>query len=107
MKDIQTKSNLFEIIKHNCEENFNFIMKYYNKPNFVSNKLRVLVTHIQDYRNNFYSQKAKNENIFSKNNNVEHLLNNTFSINNRSNNFNNSQNMFNNTMNYNLRNNII
>ena len=107
LKDIQTKSNLFEIIKHNCEENFNFIMKYYNKPNFVSNKLRVLVTHIQDYRNNFYSQKAKNENIFSKNNNVEHLLNNTFSINNRSNNFNNSQNMFNNTMNYNLRNNII
>ena len=107
LKDIQTKSNLFEIIKHNCEENFNFIMKYYNKPNFVSNKLRVLVTHIQDYKSNFYSQKAQNENIFSKNNNVEHLLNNTFSINNRSNNFNNSQNIFNNTMNYNFRNNII
>jgi hypothetical protein len=107
LKDIQIKSNLFEIIKHNCEENFNFIMKYYNKPYFVSNKLKVLITHIQDYQSNFYSQKAKNENIFSKNNNVEHLLNNTFSINNRNNNFNNSQNMFNNTMNYNLRNNII
>ena len=107
LKDIQIKSNLFEIIKHNCEENFNFIMKYYNKPYFVSNKLKVLITHIQDYQSNFYSQKAKNENIFSKNNNVEHLLNNTFSINNRNNNFNNSQNMFNNTMNYNLSNNII
>jgi hypothetical protein len=107
LKDIQTKSNLFEIIKHNCEENFNFIMKYYNKPYFVSNKLKVLITHIQDYQGNFYSQKAKNENIFSKNNNVEHLLNNTFSINNRNNNFNNSQNMFNNTMNYNISNNIL
>lgn len=105
LKDIQTKSNIFEIIKKNCEENFNFIMKYYNRPNFVSNKLRVLVTHIQDYHKNFYSTKAQNENIFSKNN-VEHLLNNTFSIN-RSNNFNNTQNMFNNTMNYGLRNNII
>jgi len=107
LKDIQIKSNIFDKIKNYCLENFNFIMKYYNKPNFVSNKLRVLITHIQDYQNNFYSHKAKSENIFAKSNNVEHLLNNTFSINNRSNNFNNTQNIFNNTMNYNLRSNII
>jgi len=107
LKDIQTKSNIFDKIKNYCLENFNFIMKYYNKPNFVSNKLRVLVTHIQDYQNNFYSRKAKSENIFSKNNNDDHLLNNTFSVNNRNNNFSNTQNIFNNTMNYNLRSNII
>ena len=83
-----------ELIRSNCEESFNFIFKYCNKDNIINNKLRVLITHIEDYNGHFNSKKfhSKNNNII--NDNLQNLLNNTFQI--ERNNF-NQQNILNET----------
>ena len=103
LKDIQSKSNIFEMIKKNCKENFDFILKYYNRNNVVNNKLGVLLTHIDDY--NKYFNKKKNNNITAfkrADNNIENILNNTFAIdktNDRLYNFSNNEILLNNTIN--------
>lgn len=81
LKDLQSKSNIFELIKNNCQENFDFILKYYNRNNIVNNKLGVLITHINDYRKHFYSKKYNHMDTFDTNNsNIDNILNNTFNI---------------------------
>ena len=83
-REIQSKSNIFEIIKSNCQENFNFILKYPNRNNIVTSKLSVLITHIQDYKKNFNS-KTKNDFNNTSNDKIKTLLNKTFTIDNRRN----------------------
>ena len=91
------------MIKKNCKENFDFILKYYNRNNVVNNKLGVLLTHIDDY--NKYFNKKKNNNITAfkrADNNIENILNNTFAIdktNDRLYNFSNNEILLNNTIN--------
>jgi hypothetical protein len=113
LKDIQSKLNIFEMIQKNCKENFDFILKYYNRNNVVNNKLGVLITHIDDYYKYFKSKKNNNINAFKRiDDNIENILNNTFTIDRRSDrlyNFNNNENILNNTINnenFNIRNNI-
>ena len=109
LKDIQSKLNIFEMIKKNCNENFNFILKYYNRNNVVNNKLGVLITHIDDYFKFFKSKKNNNMNTFKRvDNNIENILNNTFTIekrNERLYNFNNNENVLNKTLSNNTLNN--
>lgn len=97
------------MIKKNCNENFNFILKYYNRNNVVNNKLGVLITHIDDYFKFFKSKKNNNMNTFKRvDNNIENILNNTFTIekrNERLYNFNNNENVLNKTLSNNTLNN--
>ena len=108
LKEIQSKSNIFDMIKNNCEENFNFILNYPNNINIVTNKLEVLVKHINDYNKHFNTKKY-NINIFDKRNNIENILNNTFAIDKKNINLyritNNNESLLNNTMNFGLTNN--
>jgi hypothetical protein len=103
LKDIQSKLNIFEMIQKNCKENFDFILKYYNRNNVVNNKLGVLITHIDDYYKYLKSKKNNNINAFKRiDDNIENILNNTFTIDRRSDrlyNFNNNENILNNTIN--------
>jgi hypothetical protein len=91
------------MIQKNCKENFDFILKYYNRNNVVNNKLGVLITHIDDYYKYFKSKKNSNINAFKRiDDNIENILNNTFTIDRRSDrlyNFNNNENILNNTIN--------
>ena len=100
LKDIESKKKVLELIRSNCEESFNFIIKYCNKDNIINNKLRVLITHIEDYNGHFNSKKfhSKNNNII--NDNLQNLLNNTFQI--ERNNF-NQQNVLNETFSSNYK----
>ena len=100
LKDIESKKKVLELIRSNCEESFNFIFKYCNKDNIINNKLRVLITHIEDYNGHFNSKKfhSKNNNII--NDNLQNLLNNTFQI--ERNNF-NQQNILNETFSSNYK----
>jgi hypothetical protein len=103
LKEIQSKSNIFDIIKKNCEENFKFILNYPNRTNIVSNKLEVLIKHIDDYNKHFNKRKYNNMNEFNKSN-IENILNNTFTIEKRNNLYynnipNNNENLLNNTLN--------
>jgi len=100
LKDIESKKKVLELIRSNCEESFNFIIKYCNKDNIINNKLRVLITHIEDYNGHFNSKKfhSKNNNII--NDNLQNLLNNTFQI--ERNNF-NQQNILNETFSSNYK----
>jgi hypothetical protein len=95
LKDIESKKKVLELIKNNYEESFNFIIKYYNNSNIVNNKLRVLITHIEDYNKYFNSKRRNfNYNNSTTNDNLQNLLNNTFQIERR--NY-NQQNILNNT----------
>ena len=95
LKDIESKKKVLELIKNNYEESFNFIIKYYNNSNIVNNKLRVLITHIEDYNKHFNSKRRNfTNNNNSTNDNLQNLLNNTFQIERR--NY-NQQNILNNT----------
>ena len=85
LKEIQSKSSIFEMIKNNCEENFNFIFKYPDRNNVINNKLSVLIKHIEDYNKHFNSKKNKNTNYFDRTNNIENIMNNTFTIDKRNN----------------------
>jgi hypothetical protein len=94
LKDIESKKKILELIKNNYEESFNFIIKYYNNSNIVNNKLRVLITHIEDYNRHFNSKRRNfTNNNNTSNDNLQNLLNNTFQI---ERNY-NQQNLFNNT----------
>jgi hypothetical protein len=95
LKDIESKKKILELIKNNYEESFNFIIKYYNNSNIVNNKLRVLITHIEDYNRHFNSKRRNStNNNNTSNDNLQNLLNNTFQIERR--NY-NQQNILNNT----------
>lgn len=93
LKDIQSKSNIFDMIKNNCEENFNFILNYPDRSNIVSNKLNVLVKHIDEYKKH-YNSKIYIDKKFDINSNIENILNNTFTIEQR--NYNNNESILNN-----------
>ena len=94
LKDIDSKKSVLELIKNNCQESFDFITKYYKNSNIVNNKLGVLINHIEDYNNHFYSRKYNILNSYSKINNIKNAFNNTFQI--QRNNYNQS-NFLNNT----------
>jgi hypothetical protein len=83
LREIESKKNILELIKNNCEESFNFIMKYNNNSNIINNKLGILITHIEDYNKHFNSRKFNNSYSFNKNHDLENILNNTFQINKR------------------------
>ena len=93
LKDIQSKSNIFDMIKNNCEENFKFILNYPDRNNIVSNKLNVLIKHIDEYKKH-YNSKIYNDKKFDINSNIENILNNTFTIEQR--NYNNNESILNN-----------
>jgi hypothetical protein len=78
---ITSKSKIFEMIKKNCEENFNFIQKYSDRNNIVISKLNQLINQIEDY-NIQYSDKNNfnNNNVLIKNNNIENIFNSTVNI---------------------------
>ena len=82
LRDIESKKNILELIKNNCEESFNFIIKYNNKNNIINNKLGILITHIEDYNNHFNSRKYNNAYSINNIQNIDNILNNTFQINN-------------------------
>ena len=100
LKDIESKKKILELIRTNCEESFNFIIKYCNKENIINNKLRVLITHIEDYNKHFNSKKFTSMKNNIINNNLQNLLNNTFQI--EKNNF-SQQNILNDTFSSNYR----
>ena len=100
LKDIQRKSEIFEIIKNNTDENFKFILNFPNRNDIISSKLKVLLTHIEDYNKNFYS---KNNNYSSTSSDIiGGMSTGQFSVRN----FNNSSNKdyyLNNTLNIDLK----
>ena len=83
LRDIESKKNILELIKNNCEESFSFIMKYNNKSNIINNKLGILITHIEDYNKHFNARKNNYLYSINKSQNIDNMLNNTFQINNR------------------------
>ena len=80
LKDIESKKNILELIKNNCEESFNFIIKYNNKSNIINNKLGVLIKHIEDYNNHFKTKNNNAKYFSNKRYNIENVFNNTFQI---------------------------
>jgi hypothetical protein len=110
LKEIQSKSNIFDIIKKNCEENFKFILNYPDRSNIVSNKLEVLIKHIEDYNKHFNKRRYNNIDELDRNNNIENILNNTFTTEKRHNLYynnipNNNESLLNNTINFDKANN--
>ena len=83
LREIESKKNILELIKNNCEESFNFIMKYNNNTNIINNKLGILITHIEDYNKHFNARKNNYLYSINKSQNIDNMLNNTFQINNR------------------------
>ena len=86
LKDLESKRSVLEIIRNNCEESFNMIIRYNNKTNIINNKLEILITHIEDYNKHFNSRRNYIKYNYQTNPNIQNLFNNTFQIEKRNNN---------------------
>ena len=53
------------MIKLNCKDTFNFICNNSYRPNIFKDKLNILLTHIDDYYNNYNINKINNEMFLS------------------------------------------
>ena len=89
-RNINSKNKIFEILKKNCQDNFNFIEKYCDKKNIVDNKFNQIMNNIEEYKNNFYgnNNKLNNRNYFYKTGKkirIENMMNNTFNMDYRNN----------------------
>ena len=83
---MESKRSVLEIIRNNCEESFNMIIRYNNKTNIINNKLEILITHIEDYNKHFNSRRNYIKYNYQTNPNIQNLFNNTFQIEKRNNN---------------------
>ena len=98
-KYIEDKLKIFNMIKRNCDENFDYICNNAYRENIFKDKLNILLTHINDYNKNYNSKKNNNKNQL--NFEVKYLDNNN-NINNNlfvSNRYRNDNNEFNNKIN--------
>ena len=80
-RNINSKLNIFELLKKNIRDNFIFIEKYFDKINIVNNKFNQIMNNIEEYKNNLYgvNKILGRRNTYYKNN-IENMLNNTFNI---------------------------
>jgi len=81
-RNINSKSNIFELLKKNIKDNFIFIEKYFDKINIVNNKFNQIMNNIEEYKNNFYGINkifGRRSNPYNKTS-IENMLNNTFNI---------------------------
>ena len=81
-KNIENKLKIFNIIKKNCEDTFNFISNNSYRPNIFRHKLNTLLTHINDYyqMNNFNLNSTDDLNNIN-NINMDLLSNKSYTIN--------------------------
>ena len=85
LRNINSKSKIFEMIKKNCEQNFNFIEKYSDRNSIVISKLNEIINSIEDYNIKFFSKNNLNSYNILMNNNIENIMNNTINIDNKNN----------------------
>ena len=75
-KNIEDKLKVFNIIKSYCEDTFNFISNNSDRQDIFKDKFNILLSHIEDYNQNYY-------NNFKKDINLDYIINNNRYSNNR------------------------
>ena len=73
-KKLELKLKVFNMIKLNCEETFNFICNNSYRPNIFKDKLNILLTHINDYYTTYNSKN--NNSTINLNPNYMSIINN-------------------------------
>ena len=105
-RNINSKLNIFQLLKKNIKDNFIFIEKYFDKTNIVNNKFNQIMNNIEEYKNNFYGINkifGRRANPYNKTS-IENMLNNTFNIESNNRNY---YNKYLNETGFDLNNNII